>query len=162
MLVIQGAHCEATSSFFLFLLYVPFALLHRWSPPGVGIPPACVTVVTQQHGDASSDEVATRKVMRAVSLIVRSKNDHTDFFSRFHWDWRGSRDSNHSLSSLCTLSTPRLGDSFIIPVLEWRFEVDRMVFRFLTGQHRRLILRSNYECGRCCTTECPGAPVFCL
>lgn len=78
------------------------------------------------------DEVATREVMRAVSFIVRSKNDHTDFSLGSIEPWRGSRDSNQSLSSLCTRSSPPSG--FIHnTILEWRLEVDRMVFRFLTA-----------------------------
>lgn len=82
--------------------------------------------------------------MRAVSLIVRSKNDHTDFFSRFHSVWRGSRDSNHS-RSLFSLH-PFFPSDFIhnTILLEWRLETDRMVFRFLTASSG-WSTRSNYE-----------------
>lgn len=69
--------------------------------------------------------------MRAVSLIVRSKNDHTDF-SLGSIEAGEARETRITLSLLSAPVPPPFG--FIHnTILEWRFEVDRMVFRFLTA-----------------------------
>lgn len=124
---------RATSNFFLLLLSSQPPSLPSVPTKYIARNPACMChccdAATWRR--EQQDEVATREVMRAVSFIVRSKNDHTDF-SLGSIEAGEARETRISLSLLSAPVLPPLG--FIHnTILEWRLEVDRMVFRFLTA-----------------------------